>query len=258
MTLNIIICIKSVVLEAPENKVVRLTETTGLNPFDRSAIEAGLCLRENAGGKITAVSMGPESSTLALYEALSMGIDRAVLISDPALAGSDTLATSRALSAAITRLKPFDLVIFGARSSDSDTGQVGPQTAVMLDLPFVTGVFGIQAGESDLVLERGVDEFNESYGISLPAAIGVHATAIQPREIKLSGIEHAFGSESIERINLKDLNLSRETVGEKGSPTKIVSLNHVSRKKKCEFIKGSVEEQADELVRRLRDKGYVG
>ena len=70
-------------------------ETTGLNPFDRPAIEIALRLRENMGGKITAISMGPESSTFALYEALSMGVDRAVLISDPALAGSDTLATSR-------------------------------------------------------------------------------------------------------------------------------------------------------------------
>jgi electron transfer flavoprotein beta subunit len=258
MALNIIICIKSVVLEAPDGKVVRLPETTGLNPFDRPAIEMGLRLRENMGGKITAISMGPESSAFALYEALSMGVDSAVLISDPALAGSDTLATSRALSGAIRRLSPFDLVLFGARSSDSDTGQVGPQTAVILGLPFVTGVFEIKAKESGLVVERGVDEFVESYEVSMPSAIGVHATAVQPRDIRLSGIEHAFGIESLERITLKDLNISKETVGEKGSPTKVVSLNRVSRKKKCEFIAGSVEEQADDLVRRLRDKGYIG
>jgi electron transfer flavoprotein beta subunit len=258
MSLNIIICIKSVVMEAPEGRVVRLPETTGLNPFDRPAIEMGLRLRESMGGNITAVSMGPESSAFALYEALSMGADRAVLISDPALAGSDTLATSRALSAAITRLKPFDLVIFGARSSDSDTGQVGPQTAVLLDLPFVTGVFDINVKGPGLVAERGVDEFLETFEIRFPAAIAVHATAVQPRDIRLSGIEHAFGIESFERINLKDLNIEKETVGEKGSPTKIVSLNRVSRKKKCEFITGSVEEQADDLVRRLREKGHIG
>jgi len=258
MSLNIIICIKSVVLEAPDGRVVRLPETTGLNPFDRPAIEIGLRLREKMGGDITAVSMGPEPSSFALYEALSMGADRAVLITDPALAGSDTLATARALSAAVTRLRPFDLVIFGARSSDSDTGQVGPQTAVQLDLPFVTGVFDVKVKDSDLVVERGVDEFLETYEISLPAAIAVHATAVQPRDIRLSGIEHAFGIESFERISLKDLNISKEIVGEKGSPTKVVSLNHVSRKKKCEFITGTFEEQADDLVRRLRETGYIG
>jgi len=257
MSLNIVICIKSVVLEAPEGRVIRLPETTGLNPFDRPAIEMGLRMREKAGGKITAISMGPESSSFALYEALSMGVDRAVLVSDPALAGSDTLATARALSAAIEMIKPFDLVIFGARSSDSDTGQVGPQTAVQLNLPFVTGVFDIHLKETGIAAERGVDEFLETFSISLPAALAVHPTAVQPRDIRLSGIENAFGAEAFERISLKDLNLPKERVGEKGSPTKVVSLNRVARNKKCEFIAGSVEEQADELVRRLRDAGYL-
>jgi len=258
MGLNIIICIKSVVLDAPDGRVIRLPETTGLNPFDRPAIEMGLRLRETEGGNITVVSMGPEASVFALYEALSMGADRAVLISDAALAGSDTLATSRALSAAVLKLKPFDLVIFGARSSDSDTGQVGPQTAMLLDLPFVTGVFDVRAGEQGLVAERGVDEFLETYEIGLPAAIAVHATAVQSRDIRLSGIEHAFGVGPLERMNLKDLDIREDTVGEKGSPTRVLSLERVSRKKKCEFITGSVEEQADELVRRIRDLGYIG
>ena len=258
MALNIIICIKSVVLDAPDGKVVRLPETSGLNPFDRPAIEMGLRLREECGGNITVVSMGPESGAFALYEAMGMGADRAILISDPALAGSDTLATSRALAAAITKLAPFDLVLFGARSSDSDTGQVGPQTAVQLDLPFVTGVFDIKVKDSDIVVERGVDEFLETFGISLPAALAVHATAVRPRDIKLSGIEKAFSIASLEKINLKDLDIPKDKVGDKGSPTRIVSLNRVVRKKKCEFITGAVEEQADELVRRLKESGNIG
>lgn len=258
MSLNIIVCIKSVVLEAPDGRVVRLPETTGLNPFDRPAIEMGLRLREDMGGRVTEVTMGPESGIFALYEAMSMGADRAVLISDPALTGSDTLATSRALSAAAMKLSPFDLLIFGARSSDSDTGQVGPQTAMLLDLPFVTGVFDIRAGGQGLMAERITDDFLETYEVRLPAAIAVHATAVQSRDIRLSGIEHAFGAESLKRMNIKDLDISEETVGEKGSPTKVVSMNRVSRKKKCEFITGTVEEQADELVRRLSDSGYIG
>lgn len=258
MSLDIIVCIKSVVLDAPDGRVVRLPETTGLNPFDRPAIEMGLRLRETMGGNITVVSMGPEASVFALYEALSMGADRAVLISDPALAGSDTLATSRVLSAAIKELKPFDLVIFGARSSDSDTGQVGPQTAMMLDLPFITGVYDIRAGEEVLVAERGVDEFLETYEVRLPAAIATHSAAVQPRDAGLSGIEHAFGAGCLERMNIKDLDIPEDTVGEKGSPTKVVSLDRVSREKRCEFITGPVEEQADELVRRLKDSGYIG
>jgi electron transfer flavoprotein beta subunit len=256
--MNIIICIKSVVLTAPDGRVVRLPETTGLNPFDRPAIEIGLRLKEENGGTITVVSMGPDSGAFALYEALSLGADRAILISDPAFAGSDTLATSRALSAAVMKLKPFDLVLFGARSSDSDTGQVGPQTAVLLDLPFVTGAFDVKVKDSDIVVERGVDEFYETYEISLPAALAVHATAVLPRDVKLSGIEKAFEMTSIEKMNLNDLGIPIESAGDKGSPTKIVSLDRVKRKKKCEFITGAVEEQADELARRIKDAGYIG
>ena len=143
MPLNIIICIKSVVLDAPNGKVVRTPDTCALNPFDRPALEMAIKLREEAGGKVTAISMGPESGSLALYEALAMGVDQAVLISDQALAGSDTLATSTALGAAIRKLAPFDLALFGTRTSDSDTGQVGPQTAVLLDIPLITGASSI-------------------------------------------------------------------------------------------------------------------
>ena len=259
MGINIIICIKSVVLEAPNGKVVRLPETSGLNPFDRPAIEMGLRLREQMGGNITVVSMGPEAAgSFALYEAMSMGVDRAVLICDPGLAGSDTLATSRTLAAAVMRLRPFDLILFGARSSDSDTGQVGPQTAVQLDLPFATGVFKIKMQDSEIIVERSVDEFLETCRISLPAALAVHATAVQSRDVGLSGIEKAFRTKSFQRINLKELNIPKDMVGEKGSPTKVISLDRVVREKKCEFMTGSVEEQADELVRRLRDAGHIG
>lgn len=258
MSLNIIICIKSVVLDAPDGRVVRLPETTGLNPFDRPAIEIGLRLKEQEGGIVTVLTMGPDSSAFALYEAMSMGADRAVLVSDPALAGSDTLATARALSAAVKRLGPFDLVLFGARSSDSDTGQVGPQTAVLLDMPIVTGVFDVKCNDAGITVERGADEFVETFQVSLPAAIATHATAVQPRDVKLSGIQSAFKNVSIEKMNLANLGLEKEVVGDSGSPTKIVSMNRVVREKKCEFISGSVEEQANEIVRRIRDAGYLG
>jgi electron transfer flavoprotein beta subunit len=258
MGLNIVICIKSVVLEAPDGRVVRLPETSGLNPFDRPAIEMALRLREESGGTITAISMGPESAAFALYEAMSMGVDRGVLISDRVLAGSDTLATAKVLAAAIKRLGPFDLVLFGARSSDSDTGQVGPQASVLLDLPFVTGAYDIKVKDSVIMVERGVDEFVEYFSLSLPSALAAHATVVQPRDAGLSGIEKAFGIKPFERLELKDLDIQGDQVGDKGSPTIVVSLNRVARKKKCEFIEGTVEEQAEALVLRLRTRGHIG
>jgi len=258
MGLNIIVCIKSVVIDAPDGKVVRAPELCDLNPFDRPAIETALCLKGQTGGEVTALSMGPESSTLALYEALSIGADRAVLISDPALAGSDTLATSTALGAAIKKLKPFDVVLFGARTSDSDTGQVGPQTATILDVPLVTGAYRIEYQDSKLKVERKADEFIEEYEVSLPGALTIHPSAVSPRDASLMGIESSFEHGDLTRMNIADLELSSSDVGEGGSPTKVISMRKVAKERQCNFIDGSVEEQADGLIRQLKEKGFLG
>jgi electron transfer flavoprotein beta subunit len=258
MSINIIVCIKSVVLGAPDGKIVRLPDNCALNPFDRPALEMAFKLRGEKGGTITALSMGPEGAGIALYEAMAMGVDRAVLITDPALAGSDTLATSTALGTAIEKLKPFDLVLFGSRSSDSDTGQVGPQTAVRLNLPLVTGVYRLEYGNRSVVVNRRVDEFVEEYEIPLPGIITVHASAEQAGHIPLLGIEKAFGKGDFERMSMADLGLSYDEVGDKGSPTRVVSMSRIKKKRKCEFITGSVEEQVDELVTRLKEEGQIG
>jgi len=202
--------------------------------------------------------MGPETSTVALYEALALGVDRAVLVTDPAFSGSDTLATSKILAAAINKLKPFDLVIFGTRTSDSDTGQVGPQTAVHLGIPCVTGVNSLELNESGLIIERLIDEFTETFEMTMPGVLSIHPRALQPRDTELSEIERAFTMETCDTIDLAGLELAKEDLGEKGSPTKMVSMSKIKGKKKCDFIEGSPEEQADELVKRLKTGGYIG
>ena len=257
MNLNIIICIKSVVINAPDGRVVRTVDNCELNPFDRPAIEMAVKLREEKGGKVTAVTMGPETGTVALYEALAMGVDRAVLVTDRAFAGSDTLATSKILAAAIDKLKPFDLVIFGARTTDSDTGQVGPQTAVHLGLPCITGVSSLEFNQSGMVIKRLIDEFVETFEMTLPGVLSIHPRALQPRDAGLSEIEKAFTMKACDTIGLSDLDLAEHELGEKGSPTKMVSMSKIKRNKKCEFIEGSPEEQADEMVRRLKAGGYI-
>jgi electron transfer flavoprotein beta subunit len=256
--LNIIVCVKSVVLDAPDGVVVRTMDSCALNPFDRPAIEAALKLQEEYGGKITALSMGPEAACLGLYEALSMGIDQAVLVSDPKLAGSDTLATSTALGSAIKKLEPYDLVIFGAKTSDSDTGQVGPQTAVYLGLPLVTGVYDIQPNGRSLFVERRIDEFIERYEIALPGVFTIHPLAFQPRDSSLMEINEAFTDKRIRKMSLDHLDLSPEQVGNSGSPTRLLAMKKVKRERKCDFIPGSVEEQAEELTRRLKETGLIG
>lgn len=258
MAINIIVCVKSVVLNAPDGIIVRTTDSCALNPFDRPAIEAAIKLREEGGGQITALSMGPEAACLGLYEALSMGVDQAVLFSDPKLAGSDTLATSTALGSVIKKLGPYDLVIFGAKTSDSDTGQVGPQTAVYLGLPLITGAYDIKSNGSSLIVERRIDEFIERYEISLPGVITIHPSAFQPRDSSLMEINDAFTDKLIRKMSLDHLDLSPEQVGNLGSPTRVLAMKKVSRERKCDFIAGSVEEQAEELTGRLKETGLIG
>ncbi|MBN2062718.1 MAG: electron transfer flavoprotein subunit beta/FixA family protein [Deltaproteobacteria bacterium] len=258
MEFHTVVCIKSVVMNAPEGQVVRLPESSILNPFDLPAVEMALRIREERGGKITALSMGPDSTSLALYDCIALGADRAVLITDPALAGSDTLVTSTVLCKAINRLSEVDLVLFGTRTSDSDTGQVGPQTATLLGFPIITGVYEIENKERSLTVIRKSDEFAEKYEIGLPCAITVHPTAVQPRDARLFGIESAFREGKVEKIGLSDLGLPSGSVGEAGSPTRVLSTSPIKKERKCDFITGSVEDQAVKIVTYLKSKGFIG
>jgi len=256
--MHIVVCIKSVIINAAGAGVVRSHESTELNPFDRPVLETALRIREARGGTITALSMGPESSISAISEARAMGVDRGILLSDPALGGSDTLATSLALATGVNKLKPFDLVLFGTRTSDSDTGQVGPQTALLLGLPLISRACSIESGDSFLYVERCADGFVERYELTLPGALTVDPVAAVPRDVSLAGIESAFEQENITIWNLEDLGLSPDQVGDPGSPTRVLSISKAERHKRCEFIPGDTREQADELIRLLAKSGLVG
>ncbi|UCE64313.1 MAG: electron transfer flavoprotein subunit beta/FixA family protein, partial [Nitrospirota bacterium] len=191
-------------------------------------------------------------------EAMAMGVDDGLLLSDSALAGSDTLATSTVLAAAIKKLDPFDLILFGTRSSDSDTGHVGPQTAVLLDLPMVTWAHSIESTESGLMVERRLDGYRERFELPFPSVLTIHPNSVEPRDLGLSGIRGAFEAGEIQRWDLSDLGLTSSMVGEKGSPTKVISLSRADSTKKCEFLDGTAEEQVEGLLKRLLDAGLIG
>lgn len=258
MGLNIVVCIKSVVVEVPQGPVSRTADACELNPFDRPALELGLQLRETNGGTVSALTMGPDSSTLVLLEAMALGVDRGILISDRALAGSDTLATSTVLAAAIKKIDLFDLVLFGTRTSDSDTGQVGPQTAVLLDLPLVTGACSVEFASTDFSVLRKADGFRETFQVPFPAVLTVHPSAVQPRDVGLYGLSSAFEAYSIETWDLKEIGLTADQVGEAGSPTQVFSLKRVKKDRTCELLSGTTVEQADALIQRLVRTGLVG
>lgn len=256
--MHIVVCIKSVVVEAPKGKIIRTPDKCALNPFDRPVLEIALQLKAAQGGSVTVLSMGPPSAEASLREAMAAGADRAVLLCDPALAGADTLATATALCAGIGSLAPFDLVLFGTRTSDSDTGQVGPQTAVLLDLPMVSGARQIEVEANTLTVSRDLDGILETYALDMPAALTIHPSASTPRDPELGKIVEAFDEKTVESITIGQLGLEPAQVGDAGSPTRVLSMKTVTRKRTCQWIEGTSDAQADALVKKLVEAGKIG
>lgn len=229
--MEITVCIKQV----PQQAVIRWEEghwglarhgVFGLiNPQDLEALEMALQLREIHGGSVTVLSMGPLQATESLMEALAMGADRALLVSDPALAGSDTLATSMVLATALRKFHPKPgMILCGNRSSDSDTGQVGPQLAEELGLPYAGQVMEAEIQGEHVYVLRRLDRHIQRLKMSIPAVVGVVRAPRRPRHIFLGAIEEAFENKEHLTWNLEDLGLKQEQVGLSGSATKVVDI----------------------------------
>jgi electron transfer flavoprotein beta subunit len=224
-----------------------------VNPLDLFAIEIAIRLREQHGGEVIAVSMGPPKAVTALKEAIAMGCDSAVLISGKAFAGSDTWATSYVLAAGIRTQAPFDLIICGERATDGDTGQVGPGIASFLDLPLVTYVSKVRSfGPDEMVVERLVEEGHEVLAMSLPGVLTVVKEACDPRLPTLRGKQRARQAE-LACWGHEQLGLPREKVGLAGSPTRVIRLHRPSVARQCRRLIAADEESAALAVRELVD-----
>jgi electron transfer flavoprotein beta subunit len=257
VSVHIIVCIKSVVKAAPKGTAKRTPENSELNPFDRPALEAALELRDHHGGSVTVLTMGPQVSMEVLAEAQAMGTDRAVLVSDRALAESDTLVTSKVLAMAINRIGAFDLLFFGTRTADSDTGQVGPQTAALLDIAFVSSAKAFTAQKEGWEIERTMDAWEETWQVASPVAATIDPRAFAPRPVGLVGISRVYEEPAIEQWSLTDLGLETEEVGLMGSPTRVAALEKIKRNRKCDMLEGEPQEQAAELMARLNKMGAI-
>ncbi len=269
MALNIVVCVKSVMLGALPGKNRRASENMELNPFDLPALALGVSLARSHNGTVTVVSMGPRNATFGLYQALSMGADRAILICDPALKESDTYVTATVLGNAVKQLSPFDIVLFGTRSSDSDTGHVGPQTAEMLDLPFVghltdfilSSPIEVETSRVVATVEREVDGYVECYEVASPAIFSIDSVPSVRETTALTtlyGIDDAFENHEIELMDINALGMTPEETGLSASPTKIVAWAKKKKGKACRFIEGTPEQKADQLVEKLIASGFVG
>ena len=226
-----------------------------VNPWDEYAIEEAIRLKEKHGGKATAVSMGPESAREALKQAVAMGCDEAILISDPGLKGSDVLATSRALAKAVERMGDVDLIAFGKQAIDGDTGQTAIAVARRLGwspLTYVAKIAEIDPAERTIKVERLLEEGRQTVKSKLPAVISVVKEINEPRYPSFMGIRKA-SKLTIPVWSAADIGLAASEAGAAGSAVVWPEIRSLPvREAACEFIEGATpEEIASKLVDRL-------
>lgn len=261
--MNVVVCLKQVPgttqvkIDPATNTLIRQGIENIINPFDTYAIEEGVRLRERFGGRVTAISMGPPQAEAALREAISLGADEGILLSDPAFAGADTWATSYTLSVALRKLGQYDLIVCGRQTLDGDTGQVGPQLAEMLVIPFLAYVSQIEeVADGVMRVRRMVEDGYEIMASPLPAVITVVKEINTPRLPSLRGIARSK-SATIPVWGIKELNAAPDKVGLSGSFTRVVRVFSPERVGRGEIFQGDVKEQVDCLIDRLKDNGLV-
>ncbi|MCX5791051.1 MAG: electron transfer flavoprotein subunit beta/FixA family protein [Elusimicrobia bacterium] len=256
--MNIIVCIKQVPnttdvrIDPATNTLIRDGVESVINPFDAYAIEEAVRLRERCGGKVTAVTMGPPQAETALKEAISLGCDDAVLVSDRKFAGSDTWATSYTLAAAIRKLEGFDVILCGKQASDGDTAQVGPGISAHLDIPQVTYVKKIcEINDKLAKVERMTEEGYDVLETPLPCLFTVVKEINTPRMPSMKGLMRAKAAK-ITKFTAADLDADPAALGLDGSPTRVVKIFTPEPRKGGEMIAGSVSDVAKELAELLK------
>jgi len=258
--MNIIVCIKQVpnttdVKINPEtNTLIREGVESIINPFDTYAIEEGIRLKEKMGGKLTVISMGPPQAEQALREAISLGCDEAILVSDRRFAGSDTWATSYALSQAIRKIKEYDIIFCGKQASDGDTAQVGPGISTHLGIPQVTYVRKIEEiSGTKARVERLTEEGYDIIEVGIPVLFTVVKEINEPRLPSLKGKMKAKKADII-KWDADDIECNINDIGLNGSPTRVVKIFTPPPRKGGEVLKGDPQEIADKLVGLLKDE----
>ena len=261
--MKIIVCIKQVP-NTTEIKIDPVTNTLKrdgvpsiINPDDRTAIEAALRLKEQYGAQVTVISMGPPQAEKALREALAMGADAAFLLTDRAFGGSDTLATSTIVAAAIRKLGA-DVVFCGRQAIDGDTAQVGPQIAEHLGIPQITYAAGISycPQRKVLTVKRQFEDRYQTLEVSGPCLITVLSTMEQPRYMNMWDIV-AQDEKEVGKLTFADLDVDKEMIGLTGSPTKVKSTATKQFDKTIETLELNPEEAARTIVAALSQRHLI-
>jgi electron transfer flavoprotein alpha subunit len=225
-----------------------------MNPYCRRAVSKGVELAKETSGTCTVLTLGPESAEDSLREAIAWGADRGVLVTDPAFAGSDTLATARALAAALTRIGPFDLILVGRNSVDADTGQVGPTVAELLGLPFLGGVKRLEITGSEISATSESDDRLVEFSASLPAVLSCAERLCDPAKVDPAG-RAAVAAERLDRLTAAELGPG--PWGQAGSPTSVGAMRVYDDRREGIRLEGSTGQQVRDAVRLLAEAGVL-
>ena len=262
--MKIVVCIKQV----PDTTNVEIDEETGvlkrdhaaakLNPFDTFALETAFRIKEQYGGRITALTMGPPAARTALLEAIYMGADDAVLLSDRRFAGADVVSTSYTLAQGISALGAVDLVICGKQTTDGDTAQVGPEIAEFLGIPHCANIIempiiehGDGARISHIVVKTAMETVLQAQKIALPCLIGMDRDILTPR-LPSYLRKKQMGEAPIRTLTLDDLqDQDPEHYGLAGSPTQVERIFPPSSVRERNIVEGGAQELSDELMQVL-------
>jgi electron transfer flavoprotein beta subunit len=259
--MNIVVCVKQV----PDTAAVKIDPKTGtlirdgvpsiMNPEDKHALEGALQLKEKLGGKVTVVSMGLPMAKATLTEALCMGADEAILLTDRCLGGADTLATSKALAGVIKKLD-FDIVLAGRQAIDGDTAQVGPEIAEHLNIPQVTYVQDVKVEGDSLIVQRALEDGYQVVEVKTPCLLTAIEELNEARYMNIADI-FATNDDQIKVMTADDIDVDKEELGLKGSPTKVKKSMTKEVKGAGEIVRESPKNAAYYVVGKLKEKHYI-
>lgn len=259
--LNTIVLIKQV----PDAEDVKTDPETGrlirdgavtINPFDMFAIEQAIQLKEQYGGKVTVLTMGPPNARYSLEFCLGMGADDAILLTDRAFAGADTIATSYALAKAIEKVPDYDIIFCGVKTTDGDTGQVGADVAEFMNIPNIYYVNKIrEITEDSIIVEKQFEDRMQVVQSELPVVISMIKGANVPRFPTLEG-KMGARRKPVTNYTAPDVNADPKQIGMEGSPTKVVRVFPPPKREKGRILMES-DENIAELVRFLKGKNLV-
>ena len=255
--MKIIVCIKQVpdtkggVQFNPDGTLNRAAMLTIMNPDDKAGLEAALRLKDQYGAEVTVLTMGLPKAEDVLREAIAMGADNGILVTDRVLGGADTWATSTTIAGAIRNIKDYDIIITGRQAIDGDTAQVGPQIAEHLGIPVISYAEGIEVDGDSVIVKRQYEDRHHMLKAKMPVLITALSELNEPRYMTPGGIFDACDAEITTwgRANLVDV--EDGDLGLKGSPTKIAKASDKVRKGAGEKV---APDSPDEAVDYIMDK----